>query len=179
MIIGVPKEIKVHEYRVGLNPSSVHSLTALGHEVIIEDSAGLNVGYSNEDYEALASGEKPLIVAHHLSYVLYKCFMSCEYYSLFIPKANFYGENMVAQQKYVDNIIDCIGETDGFVEFSTYVAMNKRPGINTDDFHDAAGNLGMFFSGMPTANELIVPLSDNALRDELAFHAKGKWHLVD
>ncbi|NVK57575.1 MAG: motility associated factor glycosyltransferase family protein [Alteromonadaceae bacterium] len=134
---------------------------------------------SNEDYEALASGEKPLIVAHHLSYVLYKCFMSCEYYRLFIPKANFYGENMVAQQKYVDNIIDCIVETDGFVEFSTYVAMNKRPGINKEDFHDAAGNLGMFFSGIPTANELIVPLSDNALRDELAFHAKGKWHLVD
>lgn len=55
MIIGVPKEIKVHEYRVGLNPSSVHSLTSLGHKVIIESNAGVNVGYSNSDYEAVGA----------------------------------------------------------------------------------------------------------------------------
>ncbi|MDC8830467.1 motility associated factor glycosyltransferase family protein [Alteromonas gilva] len=161
----------------GFNPTEIEHLDC--KETIVSYVLLGDFLSSDEDYEALASGEKPLIVAHHLAYVLYKCFMSCDYYSLFIPKANFYGENMTAQQNYVDNIIDCIGNPEGFMEFSTYVAMSKRPGISKDDFHDAAGNLGMFFSGIPTANELVVPLSDNALRDELAFHSKGKWHLVD
>ena len=40
MIIGVPKEIKVHEYRVGLTPASVAELVAHGHEVFVETKAG-------------------------------------------------------------------------------------------------------------------------------------------
>ena len=41
MRVGVPKEIKVHEYRVGLTPASVAELIAAGHEVIVETKAGL------------------------------------------------------------------------------------------------------------------------------------------
>ena len=44
MLIGVPKEIKNHEYRVGLTPSSVRELTAAGHHVIVERSAGAGIG---------------------------------------------------------------------------------------------------------------------------------------
>ena len=40
MLIGVPKEIKVHEYRVGLTPGSVRELSAQGHQVLIESGAG-------------------------------------------------------------------------------------------------------------------------------------------
>ena len=40
MRIGVPKEIKVHEYRVGLTPASVAELVAAGHEVVVETRAG-------------------------------------------------------------------------------------------------------------------------------------------
>ena len=40
MRIGVPKEIKVHEYRVGLTPASVAELVANGHEVFVETNAG-------------------------------------------------------------------------------------------------------------------------------------------
>ena len=40
MRIGVPKEIKVHEYRVGLTPTSVRELVAHGHEVLVETGAG-------------------------------------------------------------------------------------------------------------------------------------------
>jgi alanine dehydrogenase len=50
MRIGVPKEIKNHEYRVGLTPQSVAELTALGHEVWIETHAGAAVGFADEDY---------------------------------------------------------------------------------------------------------------------------------
>jgi alanine dehydrogenase len=50
MKIGVPKEIKIHEYRVGLVPSGVRELIAHGHEVFIEASAGGGIGLSDEDY---------------------------------------------------------------------------------------------------------------------------------
>jgi alanine dehydrogenase len=40
MRVGVPKEIKVHEYRVGMTPASVAELTAAGHQVVVETGAG-------------------------------------------------------------------------------------------------------------------------------------------
>ncbi len=50
MRIGVPKEIKNHEYRVGLIPSSVHELVHHGHEVVVQQGAGLGAGLSDQDY---------------------------------------------------------------------------------------------------------------------------------
>ncbi|HSS64193.1 MAG TPA: alanine dehydrogenase, partial [Gammaproteobacteria bacterium] len=52
MLIGVPKEIKVHEYRVGLTPQSVQEVVHHGHDVIVETDAGLGIGSGDEDYEA-------------------------------------------------------------------------------------------------------------------------------
>ncbi|MDA8888186.1 alanine dehydrogenase [Hellea sp.] len=51
MIIGVPKEIKNHEYRVGLTPESVEELVKDGHKVIIETSAGIGIGASDIAYK--------------------------------------------------------------------------------------------------------------------------------
>ena len=50
MRVGVPKEIKNHEYRVGLTPASVAELTAAGHEVVIEALAGNGIDFSDRDY---------------------------------------------------------------------------------------------------------------------------------
>jgi alanine dehydrogenase len=52
MRIGVPKEIKNHEYRVGLTPQSVAELTALGHQVWVESLAGAAIGFCDADYQA-------------------------------------------------------------------------------------------------------------------------------
>ena len=52
MRVGVPTEIKVHEYRVGLMPASVRELTGVGHSVSIQAGAGLGVGCSDADYVA-------------------------------------------------------------------------------------------------------------------------------
>lgn len=52
MLIGVPKEIKVREYRVGLVPASVRELVDRGHEVIVERDAGRGIGMTDEHYEA-------------------------------------------------------------------------------------------------------------------------------
>ena len=52
MRIGVPKEIKNHEYRVGLTPAGAHALTLAGHEVIVEMNAGARTGFADADYAA-------------------------------------------------------------------------------------------------------------------------------
>jgi alanine dehydrogenase len=59
--IGVPKEVKNHEYRVALTPVGVHELTAHGHEVIVE--AGAGVGSQIPDEEYVAAGAKMLAAA--------------------------------------------------------------------------------------------------------------------
>ncbi|HEY2102212.1 MAG TPA: alanine dehydrogenase [Chthoniobacterales bacterium] len=52
MIIGVPKEIKEQESRVGLLPSSARSLTTRGHAVLVQKGAGVGSGYPDEDYSS-------------------------------------------------------------------------------------------------------------------------------
>ncbi|WP_422057254.1 alanine dehydrogenase [Sphingomonas sp.] len=52
MRVGVPKEIKNHEYRVGLTPPLVAELTAAGHEVVVQTNAGMGIDFSDQDYVA-------------------------------------------------------------------------------------------------------------------------------
>ncbi|MAZ44937.1 MAG: alanine dehydrogenase [Legionellales bacterium] len=55
MKIGVPKEIKNHEYRVGLVPRFVRELVAKGHEVLVEKNAGIGIGMTDEDYREVGA----------------------------------------------------------------------------------------------------------------------------
>ena len=64
MRVGVPKEIKNHEYRVGLIPSSVLELVHHGHEVIVQQGAGLGAGLSDADY--IAAGAKIIETADEI-----------------------------------------------------------------------------------------------------------------
>ncbi|WP_018625071.1 alanine dehydrogenase [Kangiella aquimarina] len=59
MLIGVPKEIKNHEYRVGMVPASVREVIAHGHEVIVETNAGIGIGFTDEDYQAVGATIAP------------------------------------------------------------------------------------------------------------------------
>ena len=52
MKIGVPKEIKVHEYRVGLVPAGVRELVNAGHSVLVQSGAGTGIGFGDTDYKA-------------------------------------------------------------------------------------------------------------------------------
>jgi alanine dehydrogenase len=52
MRVGVPTEIKVHEYRVGLVPAAVRELVTAGHEVAVQSGAGRGIGCSDDDYRA-------------------------------------------------------------------------------------------------------------------------------
>jgi alanine dehydrogenase len=50
--VGIPREVKNHEYRVAITPAGVHELVRNGHEVVIEDNAGLGSSIPNEEYVA-------------------------------------------------------------------------------------------------------------------------------
>ncbi|WP_299396662.1 alanine dehydrogenase [Pelagibius sp.] len=50
MLVGVPKEVKNHEYRVGLVPASVRELVHHGHKVVVETTAGEGIGFGDDDY---------------------------------------------------------------------------------------------------------------------------------
>ena len=55
MLVGIPKEIKAHEHRVGLIPAAVQELIHHGHEVIMEQAAGEGIGASNAQYEKVGA----------------------------------------------------------------------------------------------------------------------------
>ncbi len=59
MLIGVPKEIKVHEYRVGLTPEAVREYTAAGHSVLVQSGAGAGIGATDAAYEAAGASIAP------------------------------------------------------------------------------------------------------------------------
>lgn len=59
MIIGVPKEIKNHEYRVGMIPASVREVLSHGHQVFVETNAGAGIGFSDDDYIAVGASILP------------------------------------------------------------------------------------------------------------------------
>jgi alanine dehydrogenase len=59
MRIGVPKEIKIHEYRVGLVPAAVRELVGSGHEVQVETGAGAGIGVTDDHYRAAGARIAP------------------------------------------------------------------------------------------------------------------------
>ena len=61
MLIGVPKEIKNHEYRIGLTPAGVRELVAHGHEVMVEKNGGAAIGFEDDQY--VAAGAKMIATA--------------------------------------------------------------------------------------------------------------------
>lgn len=52
MLVGVPKEIKNHEYRVGLTPAAVKEFVTHGHRVLVQNDAGTSIGFDNDQYVA-------------------------------------------------------------------------------------------------------------------------------
>ena len=59
MLIGVPKETKDHEYRVGLTPDSVNEVVLHGHEAIVQSGAGAGIGAADEDYAGVGATIAP------------------------------------------------------------------------------------------------------------------------
>ena len=66
MRVGVPKEIKVLENRVGLVPGSVRELVAHGHEVVVEHNAGQGIGMDDDAYRKAGDAEQAAKVLNTL-----------------------------------------------------------------------------------------------------------------
>lgn len=64
MLIGVPKEIKNHEYRIGLTPAAAKELVANGHELVVESHGGQAIGFTNDQY--LAAGARVVDTAEEI-----------------------------------------------------------------------------------------------------------------
>lgn len=52
MLIGVPKEIKSQEFRIGITPAGVQELVQNGHQIMVEKNGGLGIGVSDEEFKA-------------------------------------------------------------------------------------------------------------------------------
>ena len=52
MKVGVPKEVKNHEYRVAITPAGVHELVQHGHDVVVQEDAGLGSSITDEEFVA-------------------------------------------------------------------------------------------------------------------------------
>ena len=63
MIIGVPKEIKLQEHRIGLTPESVKILHEKGHKVLVQTKGGLEAGFTDQDYQRAGA------IIHNLSLI--------------------------------------------------------------------------------------------------------------
>ena len=59
MKVGVPKELKNHEYRVAITPAGVHELVRAGHQVFIEESAGVGSAIPDADFVAAGASTVP------------------------------------------------------------------------------------------------------------------------
>ena len=64
MLIGIPREIKNHEYRIGLTPAGARELVSNGHQVLVENGGGDGIGLGNADYEK--AGAKILATAQEI-----------------------------------------------------------------------------------------------------------------
>jgi len=64
MLIGVPKEIKNHEYRVGMTPGAVREAISKNHSVLVETDAGAGIGCDDSAYEA--AGAKIVVSAEEV-----------------------------------------------------------------------------------------------------------------
>jgi alanine dehydrogenase len=72
MIVGVPKEIKNEEYRVGMTPNGVKDFVRAGHKVVVEAGAGVGSGFSDEEYKAAGAELAPVDDVYARAEMIYK-----------------------------------------------------------------------------------------------------------
>ena len=80
MIVGLPKEIKNNEHRVGLTPDSVSEISANGHEVFVETNCGKEIGFTNEKYSDRKVPSDFVVQFILISHVLQTLFTLDTYY---------------------------------------------------------------------------------------------------
>jgi alanine dehydrogenase len=109
MEIGVPKETKDQEFRVGLSPSSVRVLTEIGHGVSVETNAGNNAGFTDEEYRKAGARivDTPESIWNQEMVVKVKEPLISEYKFLQKGQLLFTYLHLAADRKLTEQLIDC------------------------------------------------------------------------
>ncbi|NJM72242.1 MAG: alanine dehydrogenase [Scytonema sp. RU_4_4] len=128
MEIGIPKETKDQEYRVGLSPSSVRVLQENGHRVFVETQAGLGAGFTDDDYTN--AGAKIVTTAdeawNRQLVVKVKELLAAEYKFLQKEQILFTYLHLAANRQLTEHLIDC-GVTAIAYETVEQPGSNKLP----------------------------------------------------
>jgi alanine dehydrogenase len=108
MEIGVPKETKDQEWRVGLSPSSVRVLSEAGHGVFVETQAGTGAGFTDEDYENAGAKVVQATVAWGQELVVkVKEPLKAEYQFLQKGQLLFTYLHLAADRALTEHLLDC------------------------------------------------------------------------
>ena len=145
MIIGVPKEIKVQEHRVGLLPSGVYQLTKRGHQVIVERNAGIDSGYPDSEYEQAGakmvdSHEEPFLRAEMI--VKVKEPLASEYLFFDKTKILFTYLHLAANRPLTDALIQS-GVTA--IAYETVTRQHRLPLL--EPMSEIAGRMSVIVGG--------------------------------
>lgn len=128
MEIGIPKETKDQEFRVGLSPSSVRALQESGHTIFVEQGAGVGAGFTDKDY--ISAGAKIVATAdgawNRELVVKVKEPLSAEYKFLQKGQILFTYLHLAADRKLTEHLIDC-GTTAIAYETVEQAGSNKLP----------------------------------------------------
>ena len=145
MIIGVPKEIKNEEHRVGLLPDGVARLTAKGHQVIVERGAGLDAGYPDADYATAGahladSHDEPFLRAELIIKV--KEPIASEYGYLDKSKILFTYLHLAANRELTDALLK--SDTTA-IAYETVTLKNRLPLL--EPMSEIAGRMSVIVGG--------------------------------
>ncbi len=125
MIVGVPKEIKSNEYRVGITPAGVSEFVRRNHPVLIEQNAGVGSGFSDDDYQAAGAS----IVAH-ASDVYGKAEMIYKVKEILPPEFKYMREGLVVFTYHHSN---------AYPEMTRHLLESRIVGIAFEDIVDEKG----------------------------------------
>lgn len=148
MLIGVPKEIKDHEFRVGVTPAGVHALVAAGHEVYVETSAGAAVGLLDADY--VSAGAQ--IVAD--AKTVYAC-----------PLIVKVKEPQPAELVWLreDQVLFCYFHLAASLELTQALLKKKIIAVAYETVSDGAGGLPLLIPMSEVAGRIAIQVGANAL----------------
>ncbi len=174
MIVGSPKEIKVHEYRVGLTPFAAHEYKQHGHTVLIEKGAGEGIGASDEDYRqsgailidnAAEVFEKADMIVKVKEPQVHECKMLREnqiLYTYLHLAADFQQTKLLMQSKSVAIAYETITDDEGRLPLLAPMSeVAGRMSIQAGAFglEKKQGGRGVLLAGVPgapPANVLII-----------------------
>ncbi|GAA6615421.1 alanine dehydrogenase [Scytonema sp. NUACC26] len=128
MEIGIPKETKDQEFRVGLSPSSVRVLKENGHNIFVEQGAGVGAGFTDEDYQNVGAAivSTPDAAWNRELVIKVKEPLSSEYKFLQKEQILFTYLHLAADRKLTEHLIDC-GVTAIAYETVEQSGSNKLP----------------------------------------------------